>query len=98
MDSVDPVQLGNLRCRSLNGLHPCLHETCQAWLGSQFDGSQDLPIAGLSCCLTSKCQAMTWDNDGALVLSPSPIGLVDWTSLFRDVLSECVVQSVGQYY
>jgi hypothetical protein len=77
-----------------------LSRVSQAGAGSQLDDNQDGSNAGQSCCLAggSQAQAMTWDDDGALVSSPPPTGLADWTSLHRDELSKRVIQHMGMYY
>jgi hypothetical protein len=85
-------QSDNTPAKSSNGSHS------QGELGNQFDGNQGASVAGASCCLAEVCQATTWNDDGSVVLSPPPTGLVDWTSLHRTELSKRVVQSMGEYF
>ncbi|KAF9510921.1 hypothetical protein BS47DRAFT_1364245 [Hydnum rufescens UP504] len=61
-------------------------ETCQGF-GSQLEGSQGDSTVGSFCCLAGEGQAMTWDENGVLMPSPSLTGLVDWASLHKDELS-----------
>ncbi|KAF9518060.1 hypothetical protein BS47DRAFT_1389256 [Hydnum rufescens UP504] len=68
-------------------------ETCQGF-GSQLEGSQGDSAVGSFCCLAGEGQAMTWDENGVLMPSPSPTGLVDWASLHKDELSRRVIQNM----
>ncbi|KAF9512856.1 hypothetical protein BS47DRAFT_1362886 [Hydnum rufescens UP504] len=60
-------------------------ETCQGF-GSQLEGSQGDSTIGSFWCLAAEGQAMTWDENGVLMPSPSLTGLVDWASLHKDEL------------
>ncbi|KAF9511785.1 hypothetical protein BS47DRAFT_1363551 [Hydnum rufescens UP504] len=72
-------------------------ETCQGF-GSQLEGSQGDSTIGSFCCLTGEGQAMTWDENGVLMPSPSLTGLVDWASLHKDgLLSRCPFQFFGHW-
>ncbi|KAF9509260.1 hypothetical protein BS47DRAFT_1397048 [Hydnum rufescens UP504] len=68
-------------------------ETCQGF-GSQLEGSQGDSAVGSFCCLAGEGQAMTWDENGVLMPSPSLTGLVDWASLHKDELSRRVIQNM----
>jgi hypothetical protein len=92
---VSGSQSKDTLCVSPSGSH---RGVCQVGFGSQVADSQGGSIAGSPCCLAGESQAMTWDDNGALVPSPPPTGLVDWTSLHRGELSNRVIQNMGMYY
>ncbi|KAF9517091.1 hypothetical protein BS47DRAFT_1436069 [Hydnum rufescens UP504] len=84
---VTTGQSNGALCDSPGGVdHP---ETFQGF-GSQLEGSQGDCAIGSFCCLAGEGQAMTWDENGVLMPSPSPTGLVDWASLHKDELSRHV--------
>jgi hypothetical protein len=68
---------------------------CQDRLGHQFDGSQG---AGAPWCLAEDSQAMMWNDDGDIILSPPLTGLTNWTSLHKDELSKQVAQNMGMCF
>jgi hypothetical protein len=95
MLTVSGSQFDDARCEAPDGSQRCLTGACQGRVGSQLDGNQNDSTAESFCCLAEESQPKTWDDNGALVLSPLPTGLVDWTSLYRDELSKRVVQNMG---
>ena len=91
-------QLDGTPCESPDGSHSGLAGISQAEHDNQLDANQGALVVGASCCLADECQATTWNDDGSVILSQPPTGLVDWTSLHREELSKRVVQSMGKCF